>query len=397
MRSDTYKHLEDCTLLRVNAQTAREGPYRHRISIEEADDVWAPHLYLYVFRSTRRAVWPRASRGATCSTARKNRIDRDYGGSATPSPKQGTRSRAGALLEVNSNHSSRCRSRNRACRSSTSTGRPHPIGRGQSTEYRPAAAWLRCFRFFAYKATKFHLLERVWPHGSELTTSYRLVAGHECPVNAHWRCLFAFFAFDSCVPNANQYTIQQSVDGYDRLRVGMTASIRPGEWDPNDLKFYAYDVPVPGTAKFSVQYRVRDGTNMECEQNRLSIDHAVGPWVEKFVFYGYPAPTIELEAPKDEGAGRRRPRRRLLITAAGVSLRPSRRGSTSPPRRPSSRVFSLRPFAADRDQPSGRMRAAEHAPRGLCRLLERRHGLAEVVERGAGVQVERPRVSSISS
>ena len=41
MRSDTYKHLEDCTLLRVNAQTAREGPYRHRISIEEADDVWA--------------------------------------------------------------------------------------------------------------------------------------------------------------------------------------------------------------------------------------------------------------------------------------------------------------------------------------------------------------------
>ena len=49
MRSDTHKHLEDCTLLRVNAQTARDGPYRHRISIEEADDVWAPHLYLYVF------------------------------------------------------------------------------------------------------------------------------------------------------------------------------------------------------------------------------------------------------------------------------------------------------------------------------------------------------------
>ena len=40
--------------------------------------------------------------------------------------------------------------------------------------------------------------------------------------------------------------------GMTDLRVGMTASIRPGEWDPNDLKFYAYDVPVPGTAKFSV-------------------------------------------------------------------------------------------------------------------------------------------------
>jgi len=32
-----------------------------------------------------------------------------------------------------------------------------------------------------------------------------------------------------------------------------------------------------------------------------------------------------------------------------------------------------------------RVRAAEDAPRGLGRLLERRHGLAEIVERGAGV------------
>ena len=38
------------------------------------------------------------------------------------------------------------------------------------------------------------------------------------------------------------------------------------------------------------------------------------------------------------------------------------------------------------------MRAAEHAPRGPLHLLERRHGLAEIVERGAGVQVERRRV-----
>ena len=31
----------------------------------------------------------------------------------------------------------------------------------------------------------------------------------------------------------------------------------------------------------------------------------------------------------------------------------------------------------------GRMRAPEHAPRGPFRLLERRHGLADIVERGA--------------
>ena len=33
----------------------------------------------------------------------------------------------------------------------------------------------------------------------------------------------------------------------------------------------------------------------------------------------------------------------------------------------------------------GRVRATEHAPGGLFRALERRHGLAEIVERGAPV------------
>ena len=42
-----------------------------------------------------------------------------------------------------------------------------------------------------------------------------------------------------------------------------------------------------------------------------------------------------------------------------------------------------------------RVRAAEHAPRGPCRILERRHGFADVVERGAGVHVERLRVSPL--
>ena len=46
------------------------------------------------------------------------------------------------------------------------------------------------------------------------------------------------------------------------------------------------------------------------------------------------------------------------------------------------------------DRLCGRVRTAEHAPRGPFRLLERRHGLAEIVERRAGVPVERLRVNS---
>ena len=40
----------------------------------------------------------------------------------------------------------------------------------------------------------------------------------------------------------------------------------------------------------------------------------------------------------------------------------------------------------------GRVRTPEHAPRSPFNLLERIHGLAEIVERSAGVIVERHRV-----
>ena len=39
------------------------------------------------------------------------------------------------------------------------------------------------------------------------------------------------------------------------------------------------------------------------------------------------------------------------------------------------------------NRPYGRVRAAKHTTRGPFRVLERRHGLAEIVERGAVVHV----------
>ena len=41
----------------------------------------------------------------------------------------------------------------------------------------------------------------------------------------------------------------------------------------------------------------------------------------------------------------------------------------------------------------GRMRAPEHAPRDPFHVLESRHGLAQIVERGAAVFVERLRIT----
>ena len=43
----------------------------------------------------------------------------------------------------------------------------------------------------------------------------------------------------------------------------------------------------------------------------------------------------------------------------------------------------------------GRMRATEDAPRGPRRVFERRHGLAEIIERGTVVLVEHLRVKRL--
>ena len=44
------------------------------------------------------------------------------------------------------------------------------------------------------------------------------------------------------------------------------------------------------------------------------------------------------------------------------------------------------------NRPSERICATEHAPRGRCHVLKRRYGIAEIVECGAFVIVERRRV-----
>lgn len=293
--TDGVRYVKDSELVRLNVQESVFGPYRQRFTRLEADEQWTPLLYLYVHpecvASSRRYVLERAeephrtrirwdrdekpqARDTTAWAAPRTPFREFY---ALPEPLHG-------LTECHVDW--------------TSAPDRYMI----TQNHRPAAAWLRCFRFFAYTATKYHLLVKTWPRGSPLSFSYRLVPGHRCPVDAPWRCAFAFFAFDHQVPGTNQYTVQSSYEGLDRLRVGMTASDRSSDWADEALVFYAHDVPIPGTSRLNVQYRVRDGTNIECEQNRVSIDNALGPWIEKFCFYAYPAPTVDLEDPPPEAS-----------------------------------------------------------------------------------------------
>ena len=78
MRSDTHKHLEDCTLLRVNAQTAR-GTGLIDIGLDRGGRrrLGAIHLYLYVFPEHPEGSVAKGIARRYVSIARKSRIDLD--------------------------------------------------------------------------------------------------------------------------------------------------------------------------------------------------------------------------------------------------------------------------------------------------------------------------------
>ena len=62
--------------------------------------------------------------------------------------------------------------------------------------------------------------------------------------------------------------------------------------------FCGFDVPMPGTARFSVDYLTGNVNSREnvAEQTRIFADDTWEPWIEKLFFYAFPAPTLLLEA-----------------------------------------------------------------------------------------------------
>lgn len=296
IRSDsgTDRLRESANLIRLNIQVARSEPYRQRFTALEADNHWAPLHYLFFFRQANPYTYRYILERAEEPHRSRIRLDRERKPQARDITSWKT---AQSKPEFIFAYPERMHGAVECSVDWTSAPDRYAVVIG---DRRPEAAWLRCFRFFAYPATKFHFLERVWPAGSAISRSYCLVAGHLCPVWPNWYCLFAFFAFDTPVPCANRYTAQASEeDGYPRVRVGMTPSVR-NEWQSKkSYVFHAFDVPVPGSARFDVQYRVRDGSDAELEQNRISIAQ-LGPsdggtWLNKFAFYAHPAPTVDLE------------------------------------------------------------------------------------------------------
>lgn len=152
----------------------------------------------------------------------------------------------------------------------------------------PSLGWLRCSGFHALQATKFHVLE-----GHDPVHCYRVVAGGHCPVHRGWICLFAFFAFEGPEPpGTSRFYLQHRYEPYYTMRVAKEPTYEHGWTDY--ATFCAFDVPMPGTSRFSVDFLTGnvDSRQNVAEQTRIFAADTWEPWVEKLFFYAFPAPTI---------------------------------------------------------------------------------------------------------
>ncbi|CAM9944737.1 unnamed protein product [Scytosiphon promiscuus] len=176
----------------------------------------------------------------------------------------------------------------------------------QSAE--PEWGWSRLFTFFAYAASKYHVLETTEPplaqkarlrwHGSPSDAAQnaflRIVKGNFLTPERGWKCVLAFFAFDNDVPGSNRYYVEEKDEPHLRTRIGMEASSR---WGARHT-FAAFDVPVPGSCALDVHYTIRstDSLNPYPEQCRISLKDPWGAWEQKFRFYAFPAEHVLLSA-----------------------------------------------------------------------------------------------------
>ncbi|CAM9311861.1 unnamed protein product [Pylaiella littoralis] len=174
----------------------------------------------------------------------------------------------------------------------------------------PEWGWTRLFSFFAYAASKYHVLETT---DAPLAQKARMkdliymrnmfvVKGNFLTPEPGWKCVLAFFAFDNDVPGSNRYYIEEKDEPHLRTRVGMEASCR---WEARH-NFAAFDVPVPGSCALDVHYTIRstDSLNPYPEQCRISLKARRDPWgawEQKFKFYAFPAEHVLL-SPDLEGS-----------------------------------------------------------------------------------------------
>lgn len=154
----------------------------------------------------------------------------------------------------------------------------------------------RCFSFSAYKGAKFHVLECKEPESYKIIEGFSIKRKDELGNNYNdalkWKCILAFYAFKDRAPGSQEYFIQESFEPHYRIRINMTKQQKQG-W--KDLtSFWAWDLAMPETAKYAIQYKTPDVSEdrSSSEQSRIFISDCWGRWEHKLYFYAYPSKVV---------------------------------------------------------------------------------------------------------
>jgi hypothetical protein len=159
----------------------------------------------------------------------------------------------------------------------------------------PSLGNRRLYQFAAYSATQYYILEKNISHetldaegGSGFT--YYIEAGPIVYAKKGWRIIGSFYGFDHQMTSSSQYTIYRRTDPFPRVVIALQKIERSEEWN-QDLKFYAFDIPFPGTAKYSVQHCLRSiySNSASVSRHRLTTEDPRLPWEFRMNLYLFPA------------------------------------------------------------------------------------------------------------
>lgn len=156
------------------------------------------------------------------------------------------------------------------------------------------------YRFSAYPATQYYVLERRVAHisleaegGTGLT--YDIVSGPSCFARKDWRIIAAFFAFDLPMCGSTKYTVYYRKDPFPRIIIAVGPITRPEEWIVK-FSFYAFDTAVPGTCVFGIHHCIRSIHSIAASlsRHRITLEDARMPWEFRMTMYAFPVAIADI-------------------------------------------------------------------------------------------------------
>ncbi len=164
-----------------------------------------------------------------------------------------------------------------------------------SSEDLPSLGHRRTYRFAAYSATQYYILEKRVVHqtldaegGSGLT--YYIESGPIAYARKDWKLIGSFYGFDHHIPGSSLFTVFRRMDPFPRMLIALQPIQNAHEWD-NSIQFYAFDVPAPNTAKYTLQHCLRSIYSMEASvpRHRLTTEDPRLPWEFRMQMFCMPA------------------------------------------------------------------------------------------------------------